>query len=76
MVLSSHSLLLNARKGRSGSGADAFVIGLAKARGLVVVTQEERTNSAKAPHIPDVCEAYGLPYQPILRVIRDQGWNF
>ena len=42
-ILTAHPRLLDTRK--SGSGADPFVIALAKARGCTVVTEEKATNN-------------------------------
>jgi len=72
-ILASHPLLIKARKNRSG--ADPFVIAVAQCEGATVVTQEP-IGSDQTPKIPDVCNAYGVPYQRVVDVIRDEGWRF
>ena len=57
-VLAQHSRLVG--KGGQRNLADPFVIGLARARGGIVVTQETRTNNLEKPRIPDVCKAMGV----------------
>lgn len=73
-VLRSYPKLIDTRRGRSG--ADPFVIALAKTRGLSVLTEEMPTGSANRPHIPDVCLALGIPYLNMLALIRKNGWTF
>lgn len=73
-VLRRHPKLLGVGKGRNG--ADPFVIGLAHARALVVVTEEHRTGRIDKPKIPDVCEAMGVRCVNLVGFIRDQGWTF
>lgn len=73
-ILRDHKKLIDTRRGRSG--ADPFVIALAKTRGLTVVTDEHPTGSATRPHIPDVCRALGIPYLNMLDLIRKHGWTF
>jgi hypothetical protein len=73
-ILRDHKKLLDTRKGRSG--ADSFVIALAKIRGCDVVTNEHPTNSPDRPHIPDVCRSLGIRTVTLLELIREQGWVF
>ena len=56
--------------------ADPWVIGLAKARGLTVVTQETRPGSPDSPTIPRVCTHFHVPFLNTFEVIRGQGWTF
>lgn len=49
-VLAKHSKLVG--KGGQRNLADSFVIGLARARGGIVVTQETRTNNLESPESP------------------------
>jgi hypothetical protein len=72
-ILSTHPLLVKARKNRSG--ADPFVIAVAMCEHCTVVTQEG-PGSDNAPKIPDVCRAYRVPYQSLRDLIRDEGWRF
>jgi len=71
-VLRNHARLLDTRKNRSG--ADAFVIAVAKVRGCKVVTQEPLTGKLSRPNIPDVCAAMSIPVMSVLQLIREQGW--
>lgn len=73
-VLAGHRKLVG--KGGQRNLADSFVIGLARARGGIVVTQETRTNNLERPRIPDVCEAMGVRCVDLVGFIRDQGWTF
>jgi hypothetical protein len=72
-ILQTHALLVKARKNRSG--ADPFVIAVAQCEGATVVTQEG-FGSPQTPKIPDVCRAYGVAFQRLGDLIRDEGWRF
>lgn len=54
--------------------ADPFVIALARRRSLAVVTQENLTSSVTKPSIPNVCNAIGVKWMPLLQLIRDEKW--
>jgi len=54
--------------------ADPFVIGLAQENGLAVITQENLSNSVAKPSIPNVCNALGVKWKPLLHLIRDERW--
>ena len=71
-VLEVHPELV--KSGGSRSAGDAFVVGLAKARSMSVVTGEQPTGNLKRPRIPDVCQALGIPCLSLLQFIRHQGW--
>ncbi len=71
-VMSQFPRLVDNRSNRSG--ADPFVIALARLHDLTVVTYEERTSSARRPKIPDVCDEMNLKCINIVQLIRDQGW--
>jgi uncharacterized protein DUF4411 len=72
-ILARHPALIHAGRGRSG--ADPFVIALAKMNDCTVVT-EERNGSAKHPKIPDVCGALDLRCIRLIELIREQGWVY
>jgi hypothetical protein len=72
-ILRSHTALIHAGRGRSG--ADPFVIALAKLDDCAVVT-EEGSGSAKNPKIPDVCNALGLRCIRLVELIRENGWVY
>lgn len=73
-ILADHSRLLDTRKGRSG--ADPFVIALARQHGACVVTQEHPTASSSRPNIPDVCAILGIRTIDVLQLMREQRWVF
>jgi hypothetical protein len=73
-ILSAHPKLVG--KGGVRSGADPFVIGLAKARSGTVVTEEKPTGRLNKPHIPDVCAALGIPCLNLVQFVTEQGWHF
>ena len=55
--------------------ADPFVVGLARVRGVTVVTQERGGTKAK-PRIPAVCEHFKVECIDVLGFIRLCGWTF
>lgn len=62
---------------RQRSGADPFVIALAKLRGAVLVTQENPSGNIDKPKIPDVCNALaGVKWINLLGFIQQEGWKF
>jgi hypothetical protein len=66
-----------AAKMRGRDPADPFVIAHAKARGLIVVTNEKTAlGNPNRPKIPDVCSLLGVPCINLLDLIRRQGWKF
>jgi Domain of unknown function (DUF4411) len=73
-ILRTHTALIHAR-GRGHSGADPFVIALAKINKCTVVTEEGR-GSAKHPKIPDVCKDLGVPCIRLADLITEEGWVF
>jgi len=73
-VLAQHPKLMGT--GGNRNAADPFVIGLAHARGCVVVTEETLSGRLDKPRIPDVCIALGLPWTNLVGFIGQQGWQF
>ncbi len=73
-VLTAVPKLVGNAKGRNT--ADPFVIGLALARGLTVVTEETRSGSLARPRIPDACEAVGVPCTTLVGLATAEGWTF
>lgn len=73
-VLQEHQRILGIGSGRSG--ADPFVIALARARGGVVVTEETSSRNLSKPKIPDVCDAMGIRRLTLLQLVQEQGWVF
>jgi hypothetical protein len=56
--------------------ADPWVIGLAMARDLTVVTQETKPGSSQKPTIPHVCHHFGVPFVDSFEFMRREGWTF
>lgn len=73
-ILIDFPTLIDSRRNRSG--ADPFVIALARLTSSIVVTYENPTNSIRRPHIPDVCNAYKIRVMNLLDLIRNEGWQF
>jgi hypothetical protein len=73
-MLPQHRQLIDQRKNRSG--ADPWIIALAIVEKCAVLTGEKPTNSAKRPHIPDVCIAMGVRWINMIQLFREQGWVF
>ncbi len=72
-LLKQHPRLLDTRKSRSG--ADPFVIALARLRGLTVVSAEIRSGNLQKPKIPDVCDALGIECLNLIDFFRKEGWR-
>jgi hypothetical protein len=72
-ILGTYPNLINPNTGRSG--ADPFVIALARHNGCAVVT-EEKPRSVANPKIPDVCAAFSVPCINMIQLIREQGWTY
>ncbi len=73
-VLAKLPRLIDTRKGRSG--ADPFVVALARTRGAVVVTGENDDGTPEKPKIPTACGAFGIRCIRMLAFIREQHWIF
>ena len=73
-VLSQHPRLIGVGSGRSG--ADPFVIALARVRNGVVVTEETFSRNIEKPKIPDVCDALSVPRLTLMGFVQKQGWIF
>jgi Domain of unknown function (DUF4411) len=72
-ILAAHSRLVDTRKNRSLG--DPFVIGLARARGLSVITGERPSGVIAKPNIPDVGAALGVTWMNVLSMFRNEGWK-
>ena len=73
-ILKQYPRLIDTRRGRSG--ADPFVIALAKINECAVVTGELASGRLDRPKIPDVCDAVGVECLNLLKLIRREGWVF
>jgi Domain of unknown function (DUF4411) len=73
-LLAAHQRLIDTRNGRSG--ADPFVIALAKIRNAAVLTDEKSSNSVDRPKIPDVCKAVGIECCRLSEVFERAGLTF
>ena len=72
-IMTKYGRLVDTKKNRSG--CDPWVIALARARGLIVVTGEKATGNLKKPKIPDVCNDLGVPCLEVVDFFRKQGWH-
>lgn len=72
-VMGNYPRLVDTVKGRSE--CDPFVIALARARGLTVITQEN-DGKRDSPKIPDVCRAEKIPCMNLVEFIEAEGWTF
>lgn len=61
---------------RGHNGADPWVIALASARSMTVVTLEHWTGNAAKPRVPDVCETLGIRWIDLWDFIEEMGWKF
>jgi hypothetical protein len=57
------------------SGADPFVVGMAEAHGLTIVTYENMAKKDAAPRIPNVCQTRGLKWVQLVDVLRSSGFK-
>lgn len=74
-ILADHQRLVDAESFRSG--ADPFVIALAKVEGCAVVTEERHSKQPdNNPKIPDVCAHFGITCIDLLDLIREQDWQW
>jgi len=73
-ILKSHQRLIDTRKNRSG--ADPFVIAVAKVFECKLITGERPNYNPSRPHIPDVCNAMGIDWMDLLQLCREQKWTF
>ena len=71
-IMERYPRLVDTKKGRSVG--DPFVIAVARARDLTVITGENATGKIEVPRIPDVCNALGLRWVKILEFFREQKW--
>lgn len=72
-ILGAHPRLIDTRRNRSSG--DPFVIALAQARALSVVTGERASGVVAKPNIPDVCAALKIPCIDVLTMFRNEGWK-
>ena len=72
-IMRRYPRLVDTKKGRSGG--DPFVIAVARARNLTVITSENLQGNIQVPKIPDVCQHMGIPCIRLLDFFREQGWK-
>lgn len=73
-ILEMFPRLVDTRRGRSG--ADPFVIALARQRNAVVVTGENDDGTADKPKIPTVCRHFAIRAIKPLEFLRAKRWVF
>jgi DNA-binding cell septation regulator SpoVG len=66
--------LVDHRKNKSG--ADPFVIALARVNGYTVVTLETMAAPNERTRIPNVCKKYGIPCIDLIGLMDAEGWTF
>ncbi len=71
-IMSRYPRLVDSKKGRSGG--DPFVIAVARAKNLAVITGENATGNIAIPRIPDVCDDLGIRWLRMLDFFREQKW--
>jgi hypothetical protein len=71
-IMERYPRLVDTKKGRSVG--DPFVIAVARANKLTVITGENPTGVIAKPKIPDVCEDLGVRWIRILEFFREQKW--
>lgn len=71
-IMDRYPRLVDSKKGRSGG--DPFVIAVARANDLTIITGENATRKIEAPRIPDVCEDMGIRWIRMLDFFREQKW--
>jgi hypothetical protein len=72
-ILGVHPRLVDTRRNRSSG--DPFVIALAQARNMSVVTGERASGVITKPNIPDVCAVLKIPCINVLTMFRNEGWK-
>lgn len=72
-IMQKYGQLVDPRKNKSGGAP--WVIALARARGLTVVSGEKPTGSLTRPKIPDVCKDLGVPCVEVIDFFRQQKWQ-
>ena len=72
-ILARYERLVDTRKNRSG--ADPFVIALARINNACVITGEKPTGKIDKPNIPDVCQAMNIRCINLLDFMRELKWR-
>lgn len=73
-IMRDHGKLIDQRTNRSG--ADPWVIALARVNSCAVLTGERLSTSLNRPRIPDVCQALGVRWLTMMGLFREQKWIF
>ncbi len=74
-IMGSYPKLVDTTKGRSG--ADPFVIALARMNGSPwTVLSEENPGKQSSPKIPDICNAEGIRCIRLVELIQEEDWIF
>lgn len=76
-ILRDHQHLINAQRNRSG--ADPWVIALARVEGCKVLTGERKAPAGTNPpklKMPNFCEALGVEWVDMVKLCREQKWTF
>lgn len=64
-------------KAKFATGADGWLVAYARVHGAMVVTNEKpEPDSKKAIKLPDVCDAFKVPYRDTFLMLRELGLRF
>lgn len=73
-IMGTYPRLVDTVKGRSG--ADPFVIAVARSTRGIIVVSEENFGKRDSPRIPDVCRDEGIRCYKLVDFIDARGWTF
>jgi hypothetical protein len=73
-ILGTYPRLMGDRANRNH--ADPFVIATAMTREIKVVTEEAYGRLPDKPRMPDICDAYRVPFLKVLDLIQVERWRF
>ncbi len=75
--VNSQTRFSQAAKNEYAQSVDGWLIAYAKARGMILVTHEERAPASRnSVKIPDVCDAIGVTCRNTFEMLRDLGSSF
>lgn len=67
----------DAAKAKFASGADGWLVAYSRRKETVVVTNEQPApDSQKAIKLPDICNAFGVPYEDTFSMLSRMGFQY
>lgn len=67
----------DAAKAKFATGADGWIVAFAAVNGAIVVTNERPAPEARREiKLPNVCDAFGVPYRDTFQMLRDLAVKF